>query len=98
MKTKLKSTTREELIKIVQNIDNMLLTLSKNEYGNTWLPGKEVCKLLNVSSRTLQKYRDTGVIGFSQTNRKQIYYKASDVEELLTKKYNNKFKKEHNGN
>lgn len=49
-----------------------------------WLDNQDVCLLLNISSRTLQTYRDTGKIGFSRINHK-MYYKASDVEELLTK-------------
>ena len=40
------------------------------------------CRLLNVSARTMQTYRDTGKLPYSQINNK-IYYKASDVEAFL---------------
>ena len=50
--------------------------------NSTWLDNQEVCNLLNISKRTLQYYRNTGKISFSQINSK-CYYKASDVEKLL---------------
>lgn len=54
----------------------------KSKGLNDWLDNQDVCLLLNVSPRTLQSYRDTGKIGFSQINHK-IYYRASDIEKLL---------------
>ncbi len=47
-----------------------------------WLDNQDVCMILNISQRTLQTYRSTGKIGYSQINGK-IYYKGSDVEKLL---------------
>jgi excisionase family DNA binding protein len=51
-----------------------------------WLTGDEICKLLRVSKRTLQNYRDNRVIPFSQIGRK-IYYKYSDIVEYLELHY-----------
>ena len=45
----------------------------------------DVCKLLNISKRTLQHYRDTGVLPFSQIGHK-CYYRREDVELLLQSK------------
>ena len=50
--------------------------------NSKWLDNQEVCALLNISYRTLQYYRNTGKISFSQINSK-CYYKASDIEKLL---------------
>ena len=50
-----------------------------------WLHNGDVCKLLNISKRTLQHYRDTGVLSFSQIGHK-CYYKREDVERLLQTK------------
>ena len=50
-----------------------------------WLHNGDVCKLLNISKRTLQHYRDTGVLPFSQIGHK-CYYKREDVERLLLTK------------
>ena len=50
-----------------------------------WLHNGDVCKLLNISKRTLQHYRDTGVLPFAQIGHK-CYYKREDVERLLLTK------------
>ena len=63
--------------------------LEVNETGLTikdWLTGDDLCKLLRVSKRTLQNYRDKRVIPFSQIGRK-IYYKYSDIVDYLELHY-----------
>ncbi len=57
-----------------------------------WLDNQEFMQLLKISKRTAQNYRDAGLISFSQIGSK-IYYKLSDVEDLLKKHYNKAFKK-----
>ena len=42
-----------------------------------------VCEKLNVSKRTLQTYRDSGRLAYSQINHK-LYYRLEDVEAFLT--------------
>lgn len=54
-----------------------------NEY---WLDIQEACFVLRVSKRTLQNYRDEGILPFSQINGK-IYFKASDIQKHLEKHY-----------
>ena len=49
-----------------------------------WLDNETVCKLLQISKRTLQSYRDNGIIPFSQIGHK-CYYKASDIEQIINK-------------
>ena len=63
----------------------------KNQ-SNEWLTGPEVLKLLDVSSRTLQNYRDNGKVGFSVIGRRKIYYLRSSVEKLLKANYHEPFK------
>ncbi|NOU62289.1 helix-turn-helix domain-containing protein [Marinifilum caeruleilacunae] len=55
-----------------------------------WLDNQEVCHVLNISKRTLQTYRDNGLLAFSQYQAK-IYYKASDIEKFLESNYNEAF-------
>ena len=43
-----------------------------------WLHNGDVCRLLNISKRTLQHYRDTSVLPFAQIGHK-CYYKREDV-------------------
>lgn len=46
------------------------------------LPGKTVCRILGVSRRTLQYYRDTAALPFVRIEHK-CYYRREDVEALL---------------
>ena len=44
----------------------------------------EVCKMLDISPKTLQNYRDKNHIGFSQVGPK-IWFTAEDVQTFLTR-------------
>lgn len=55
---------------------------------NKWLDNQEVCRLLNIQPRTLQKYRNYRNIPYSVIGGK-YYYKSSDVDKIIT---NLKFK------
>ena len=55
--------------------------------GEHFLTGKEVCERLYISPRTLQDYRDKGIIPYTQFVGK-ILYKVSDLERLLEENYN----------
>lgn len=50
-----------------------------------WLHNGDVCQLLGISKRTLQHYRDTSLLPFTQIGHK-CYYKREDVERLLFSK------------
>ena len=54
--------------------------------GERFLSNNEVSKKLNVSLRTLQEWRDTGLIPFIQIKGK-IIYRQSDIDKLLQKHY-----------
>lgn len=43
----------------------------------------DVCRILNISKRTLRHYRDTSVLSFIQIGHK-CYYKRENVEALLS--------------
>lgn len=47
-----------------------------------WLDNQEVCLMMNITKRTLQTYKDKGMLPYSKLNRKN-YYKLSDVQALL---------------
>ena len=55
-----------------------------------WLNIKEACQFLKVSSRTLQTYRDNGMINFSQIND-NIYFRLEDIDAFLNKHQRNAF-------
>jgi hypothetical protein len=76
--------------KIVDQLEAIQQKLNK-EKGTTplsdiWMDNQDVCELLHISKRTLQHYRDTGKLPFSQIGAK-IYYKASDIDEFLNNHY-----------
>lgn len=50
--------------------------------GERLLDNHDLCKLLNVSKRTLQRYRSNGYIPY-QTIYHKTYYKESDVEKFI---------------
>ena len=47
-----------------------------------WLDNEEVCLLLNIQKRPLQRYRERGLLPCTQIRHK-VYYKTADVERLL---------------
>ena len=53
-----------------------------DKHVSKWLDGKQVCRLLRISPRTLQTLRDNRIIGCTQIGRK-FYYKPEEVERLL---------------
>ena len=42
----------------------------------------DACELLHVSKRTLQKYRDEGLLSFTQISDK-IYFQKADIDAFL---------------
>ena len=55
-------------------------------YSDELLTDKEVAYLLKVSRRTLQDYRNNGILPYTQVGGK-ILYRASDIEKTLMKGY-----------
>ncbi|MBK5719527.1 helix-turn-helix domain-containing protein [Dysgonomonas sp. Marseille-P4677] len=79
----------EELkIYITKGIKNQKLSLS----GEQFLDNNELCKILHVSKRCLQDYRDRGLLPFYKVEGK-ILYKTSDIQQLLNDNYNQAFAK-----
>ncbi|KAA6320936.1 hypothetical protein EZS27_029352 [termite gut metagenome] len=46
-----------------------------------WLTSDDICRLLHISARSLQSYRDNGTLPYSQIGHK-CYYKASDIQQF----------------
>lgn len=49
---------------------------------NGWLDNQDVCQILSISKRSLQTFRDKGLIPYSQIGHK-CFYKPEDVKEFL---------------
>jgi hypothetical protein len=84
------------------NFDRLLALLEKllekrqpSAYGDELLTDKEVAFLLKVSRRTLQDYRNNGILPYTQVGGK-ILYRASDIEKTLMKGYKEAYKYKRN--
>ena len=88
--------TKEEFDQILVKLDEIREGLHKqvnpSPTQERYLTNAEVCDLLKVSRRTLQRNRDEGRIAFSQVGA-TIRYKAADVERFLHDNYNPSFLK-----
>ncbi len=54
-----------------------------NQDKEKWLGNDDVCGLLQISLRTLQSYRNNGILSYSQIGRK-CHYRVSDIENLIS--------------
>lgn len=54
--------------------------------GERYLTGREVCERLFLSPRTLQDYRDKGILPYTQIAGK-ILYRLSDLNRILKENY-----------
>ena len=72
--------------KDLAEVKALLTNQKKDEITNEWVPCSDAQKMLGVSGKTWQKYRDERIIPFSQIGRK-IYVKRKDILDYLEKHY-----------
>jgi hypothetical protein len=76
----------------LQFLKTFITALNKSKieaFKETWVDGQNVMQLLHISKRSLQSLRDSEVLPFARINGK-IYYKLSDIDELLHSNYSRK--------
>lgn len=72
---------------ILNQLNEIKLQLKKLQYNNdVFLDNQEFLQVMNISKRTAQQWRDSGIIAYSQVGAK-IYYRFSDIEDLLNKNH-----------
>ena len=80
----------KQLISDIQEVSKRLREIAQTHrplFGSEiYLTGREVCERLFVSPRTLQDYRDKGIIPYTQIVGK-ILYRLSDINRLLQENY-----------
>ena len=93
-------TNDEWTVGFMKELDSMLNGIesmnekSKASFGNErFLTDKEVSAWLKVSRRTLQDYRNNGMVSYYQLGGK-ILYKESDIEKLVMGGYRNAYRTE----
>ncbi len=86
----------DEAEKILKKIDEQTALIAANiKIGTKFDPqdiffdNQEFMKVMNISKRTAQLWRDTGFIGYSQLGNK-IYYTLADIQKLMKENYNPK--------
>lgn len=81
----------EQLDSILNGIESMN-EKSRASFGNErFLTDKEVSAWLKVSRRTLQDYRNNGMVSYYQLGGK-ILYKESDIEKMVMDGYRNAYR------
>ena len=72
----------EMLNKKIEKLNN-----TKNQLnGDTLLDNQDLCLLLKVSNRTLQRYRSSGILPYKRIQQK-TYYLESDVHKFISQEF-----------
>ena len=66
-----------ELLHTVQELKNKI----KPEYPE-WMDAQQVCQALHISKRSLQYYRQAGIVLYSMIGNK-VYFKIKDIQKVL---------------
>lgn len=76
--------TSEQFDKLTARIEEIKTSLDQKleVQKKIFMDNNEFITLMKISARTAQKWRDEGIIAFSQIGNK-IYYKMADVHSLL---------------
>lgn len=78
----LPKTELEAIASSLDELKELIKGKAKAEAEGQWSESEEARKMLGVSAKTWQTYRDSRAIPFSQFGRK-IYVKKADIEAFL---------------
>ena len=76
----------EELVRKFEYFEHRVMEICYRENDRTlhkWMDNQDVCRMLNISPRTLQTLRDNGTLSYSQINHK-TYYRPEDVQRIVS--------------
>lgn len=76
----------QDMASTLKEIKDVLETKKAEEVNNEWIGSAEARKMLGVSPKTWQNYRDNRIIPFTQFGRK-ISVKRSDLEAFMAAHY-----------
>ena len=68
---------------VFSRLDRHQEMLASMQEGNDTMDNQDVCMLLHVSKRTLQRYRSDGLLPY-RMHRHKTYYRRSDVEMFIS--------------
>ena len=79
--------TEWESVKLdLQELKELVRVKSNEELNSQWMESAQARKLLGVSQKTWQGYRDKRIIPFTQVGRK-IYVNRGDLESFMQEHY-----------
>jgi hypothetical protein len=86
----------ERIENILKRLDEQMTIVVANlklnekiDPEDVFFDNQEFMKLMNISKRTAQEWRNKDVMKFSQVGNK-LYYRLSDIKKLLNDNYNTK--------
>ena len=81
--------SEKTLLEINEKLKDIKAILTKSQLLNPddlFCDNEEFLKIMKISRRTSQFWRNTGIISFIQIGNK-IYFRLKDIQELLNKNY-----------
>ena len=85
--------TFEELVSRLGQFVKRMDSINRQCSGrciSDWMDNQGSCRALKISRRTLQDYRNNGILPYRQLGGK-ILYRESDIERVLQSCYRSKF-------
>lgn len=67
-------------------VDNVTANFCPVMNGEVYLTGEDVCRILHITTRTLQDYRTQRLISYIALPGKTLY-RQSDIERMLNENY-----------
>ena len=80
-------TCREPLDNVMERLKRLETILAQKQQScpdQVFFDNQEFIQVMNISKRTAQAWRDTGIIAYSQVGCK-MYYRLNDILSLLEK-------------
>ena len=85
----------QKIMERFDNLENHIMKPPDRERptfeGDILLDNQDLCFMLNVSKRTLQRYRSSGWLPFRTINQK-TFYLHSEVEKFVKEKFKQRWK------
>lgn len=90
----MKILSEKEYQEIISRLNDLEKEVKENQKfpQEVFYDNQEFIRVMHISKRTAQNWRSNNIISYSQVEGK-IYYKHSDVLEMLNKNHNPAFKK-----
>lgn len=69
----------------IDNIDRYVKSVIQPNINDIWVDNYEVCTILKISEKTLQRLRNKGLINYSIIS-KRAYYTVGEIKRILDNK------------